>query len=128
MNQRLRHLLERPDDAEGPYEDAVRAKLGRKAGLTTAPEKQLAAIEREIVQEMAGALGRAEKKVEDALAACQALAPSVHDERTLAAYGAAREHYLRMRWELRVHRDALGFGLDPRFEQRWPQLPRDPRA
>ncbi len=127
MKRRLRHLLERPDDVEGPYQDAMREKLGPRASLTLGPEKQLAAIEREIVQEMAGALGRAERKARDALATCQALAPTVHDDKTLAAYGAARERYQQARWELRVHRDALGFGLDPRFEQHWPELPRDPR-
>lgn len=86
-------------------------------------------IEREVIREMASALARSEDKVNIALLELE-LAAKRCDERgdraSVEAFNAKREHALKVRRELLIHRDALRFPRDPRFEQRYPVPPRRP--
>src|SRR5262245_7331066 len=83
-----------------------------------------ASLARELLQEMASALGRAEGKVEASLgrlelesrAIEELVLASPHDDtwRTamnarIAAFNRERDVALHCRWELLVHREALGF-------------------
>ncbi|HJL15854.1 MAG TPA: hypothetical protein RMH99_09370 [Sandaracinaceae bacterium LLY-WYZ-13_1] len=86
-------------------------------------------IERELVQEMAGALCRAEDKVDRALLELELLAERCDargDRESAEAFNAKRRHALRVRRDLLIHRDALRFPRDPRFEQRYPVPPPRP--
>ncbi len=84
-------------------------------------------IERELLREMASALGRAEAKVNYALLELE-LAGRRADERgdraSIEVFNAKRQRALEVRHELLIHRDALRFPRDPRFEQRYPIPPR----
>lgn len=84
-------------------------------------------IEREVLREMASALGRAEDKVNLALLElelCARRCDERADAASIAAFNAKREHALKVRRELLIHRDALRFPRDPRFEERYPIPPR----
>lgn len=84
-------------------------------------------IEREVLREMASALARAEDKVNFALLELELLGRRCDergDRASVGAFNAKREHALKVRRELLIHRDALRFPRDPRFEQRYPVPPR----
>lgn len=93
-------------------------------------------IEKELMREMAGALARAEDKVNLALLKLELLAERCDergDRASVEAFNAQRRHALKVRRDLLIHRDALRFPRDPRFEQRYPippprRLPGDERA
>ena len=86
-------------------------------------------VERELLAEMASALGRAQAKVNFALLELE-LAGERADERgdreSAVAFNEKRERALRVRRDLLIHRDALRFPRDPRFEQHYPIPPRRP--
>jgi hypothetical protein len=108
---------------ESPYLDRLRQRLD-----TTASHESL---EREIVAEMAAALGRAEDKLNAALLrlelAAKALAAADRaDERSDAArvFDARRDAALRARWELVVQREAVGIRRNEIVERLYPIPPR----
>lgn len=91
---------------ESPYLDRLRRCVGAQATQD--------ALEAEIAQEIAGALGRAGAKVDLLLLKLQ-LARDAHDEadgsersRLADEYAALRQQALTARWELQVHREAVG--------------------
>lgn len=91
---------------ESPYLDRLRARIN--------PEQAVADIEREILQEIAEALGRSEERLEYALLELDLVeqslraSPDPAQEADLAASHARwRDEALRRRWELEVHREAL---------------------
>ena len=84
-------------------------------------------IEQEILEEMAYALGRAEDKVNFALLELELLAEKCDADPSparIAAFNDKRTHALRVRRDLLIHREALRFSRDPRFEQHYPIPPR----
>lgn len=83
-------------------------------------------IEKELMREMAGALARAEDKVNVALLELELLAERCDargDRASAQAFNEKRRHALKVRRDLLIHRDALRFPRDPRFEQRYPVPP-----
>ena len=78
-----------------------------------------ATVERELLEEIAGALGRSERRVHDAIAKVHALLESDDD----AAFEAARRDALRAKRDLSIHREALRFPRDPDFDRRYPIPP-----
>jgi hypothetical protein len=73
------------------------------------------ALEVEIAQEMASALGRAGEKVDIAIVELEALGRACDRAtdpearaKAVAAFNKKREHAQHVLWELRVHREALG--------------------
>lgn len=73
------------------------------------------ALEVEIAQEMANALGRAGQKVDIAIVelealgrACDAATDPESRKKAIEKYNAKRAHAEHVLWELRVHREALG--------------------
>ena len=111
-----------------PYLDRLRERLPPGVGVGGA----VADLQREILQEMASALGRAEDKVNLALLeldvqgkAIDALTPS--DEArpsAIAKFDRLREQAIRALWELRVHREALGFRRNERLAELYPIPPK----
>lgn len=76
-------------------------------------------VERELLEEMAGALGRAERRVQHAIARALALAAEGDDD----AFEAARAEAIRCKRDLSIHREALRFPRDPEFDRRYPIPP-----
>lgn len=109
---------------ESPYLDRLRARIPVGGAV--------ADVQREILQEMASALGRAEDKVNIALLELEVQgkaidALDVHDEarpRAIARFDALRERAMRALWELRVHREALGFRRNERLAELYPIPPK----
>ena len=102
-------VLQLEDQAvESPYLERLRARLDMSVGRRS--------LEQELVQEMAGALGRTEDKVNVALLrldvagqALDRLSPGDAGRAAqVAAFNALRVEAERARWELMVHRDAMG--------------------
>lgn len=79
------------------------------ARLRVDPRQALADVQRELLEEMAGALGRTERRLKEAVAAL-ALLPHGSD-----AWHAQRQRALSMRRDLEIHREALRFPHDPSF-------------
>ncbi|MFK7989888.1 MAG: hypothetical protein AB8I08_27965 [Sandaracinaceae bacterium] len=80
-------------------------------------------IEREILQEMAAALGRTEMKVNVKLLELEILGKRLESRPGRAsalAYNQKRDEALRARRDLLIHRDALHFRRDRQLEQRYP--------
>jgi hypothetical protein len=93
---------------QNPSLDRLREKLPHIGGGRHA-------LEVEIAQEMAGALGRAGQKVDVAIVelealgrACDAAKDADERARAVKAYNDKRTHAEKVLWELRVHREALG--------------------
>jgi len=100
---------------QSPYLDRLRQRFRSV--------RQQHDLAREILQEMASALGRAEDKVNvallelelhgqaiDALGAGRAAGqPKPEMQARIAAFNRQREVPARALWELRVHREAMGF-------------------
>lgn len=109
---------------ESPYLDRLRRRLDVSQGRDS--------LETEIIREMAAALGRAEDKVNAALLelelAGRALATAVAGERRrcAASFNARRATALRARWELLIHREALGMRRNDVLEQLYPIPPAVP--
>ncbi len=87
-------------------------------------------VQAEILAEMATALGRAQAKVRSAIAALEPLSRACKsaptwDGRNEArrAFNAQRQLALEARWELLVHREALGFLRNGHLERDYPIPP-----
>ncbi len=78
------------------------------------PKQAHAALQSEIMREMAGALGRAERRVTDAIAALSKLPVGTE------AWESQRQVALRLRRDLSIHREALRFPRDPAFNDDFP--------
>ncbi len=109
---------------ESPYLDRLRRKLD--------VEQAHHDLEREILQEMACALGRAEEKINLALLELQlierdldaARGGGAERERLVAQYNVQREVARRYLWELVIHREALGFRRNEVLRECYPIPPR----
>ena len=108
---------------ESPYLDRLRARVD----VTEAQEQ----LEREIVREMAGALGRAEEKLLVALLRLEiagreldAHGPVPGYEACLARYDRLRRAALEARHELLIHREAVGIRRNQILEQVYPIPPK----
>jgi hypothetical protein len=119
-----RSLVRELTDAgfESDYLDRLRGRLD--------VAQAQASLEKEIIAEMASALGRAEDKLNVALLRLEiaarelaAAAPSDHD-RCLAAYDARHDEATTARWEFVIHREALGIWRNEIIEQLYPIPPR----
>jgi hypothetical protein len=105
---------------ESPYLDRLRARMPVNGAV--------ADLQREILQEMASALGRAEDKVNVALLELDVegrrldvMSPSDSSRgRSIARFDELRERAVRALWELRVHREALGFRRNERLAELYP--------
>src|SRR5689334_18613224 len=110
----------REDHVERPYLDDVR----RRVDVADAQ----AQLEREIVREIAAALGRSAAKVADAIArlaaAERALAGAPADPETratlVARFNALGADALRARHELLIHREAIGIRRNEALETMYP--------
>ena len=108
---------------ESPYLDRLRARHD----VALAQE----ALEREIIHEMAAALGRSGEKVDVALLrlelARRALAGAVdvrERARLAVAFNALRDDALKARHELRIHREAVGIRRNDVLDVQYPVPPR----
>jgi len=108
---------------ESPYLDRLRARHD----VAAAQE----ALEKEIIHEMAQALGRAGEKVDVALLrldlAGKALAAATEPgerARLTAAFNALRDAALTARHELRIHREAVGIRRNDVLDREYPIPPR----
>ena len=103
---------------ESIYLDRLRASLDTEA--------QHAILEKEIVQEMAYALGRSAAKVNHALLELELLEHQLEeaseDEREplAEAYEAKREEALRLRRDLLIHREAIGIRSNQQLDRLYP--------
>ena len=119
--QRLARSL-KADGPAAPQVERLRERLG------VAESQQ--ALEREIAQEIAAALGRAGAKVELALArlaeagrALDAAADELERRRCLERFEACRRAALAARHELLIHREAVGIRRHGELERQFP-IPR----
>jgi hypothetical protein len=108
---------------QSPYLDRLRQRLD--------VEQAHATLEREIVQEIAAALGRTAAKLDYALlrlelATRELDATAGGDEAAArtAQFDALREEALRARHELLIHREAVGMRRNDLLEQLYPIPPR----
>lgn len=108
---------------ESPYLD----RLKRKVDVELATEE----LEKEIVQEMASALGRAGDKVDYALLRLDLVADAIEKARTpherrqkIARWNDLREEAIEARYELRIHREAVGIRQNRVLESTYPIPPR----
>lgn len=111
-------------EKEGPYLKRLRASLHMQTGQ--------ASLEQEILSEMAGALGRAGDKVNYALLRLELAeeqwsdAPPAQRRARAEAFNAIREEAEHAKWELRVHREALGLYRNRILDEDYPIPPRKP--
>jgi hypothetical protein len=108
---------------ESPYLDRLRARMD--------VEQAQSSLEREIVQEIAAALGRTEEKLNFALLRLELASRDLADaadetERTLAGvhFDRVREEALGARHELLIHREAVGIRRNDLLETLYPIPPR----
>jgi hypothetical protein len=121
-----RTLIRELTDAgyESPYLDRLRQRLD----VAQAHES----LEREILHEMACALGRAEDKLNAALLrlelAANALRTAAPEQRRAhaTAFNACRRAALAARWELVIHREAIGLRRNELLERLYPIPPAAP--
>ena len=113
----------RDSGIESPYLDRLRARHD----VAAAQEE----LEKEIIHEMAQALGRAGEKVDVALlrldVAGKALAAATDaGERARLAdvFNALRDAALTARQELRIHREAVGIRRNDALDREYPIPPR----
>lgn len=122
-----RLVLELTDEGfESPYLDRLRARLN--------VEQSHRELEKEILQEMAAALGRAEDKLNLALLRLQLIERELESlpprgagvdlRERVEGYNAQREVASRCLWELTIHREALGFRRNEILERLYPIPPR----
>jgi hypothetical protein len=106
------------------------AALERFAKLRGGPEDMHRSTLAELAKERAQSYSRAVTKVQgayDALGkAVAALDACPAGERgaCVERYDQARSEALRVRWELAVHREALGFANQEDIDKEWPVPPR----
>ena len=108
---------------ESPYLDRLRARMD--------VEQAQSSLEREIVQEIAAALGRTEEKLNFALLRLElaagdldAAADETERTRPRARASTVREEALRARHELLIHREAVGIRRNDLLETLYPIPPR----
>jgi hypothetical protein len=108
---------------ESPYLDRLRARYD-----VYAAQEQL---EKEIIREMAAALGRAGEKVDIALLrlelAGRALAAATDPKeraRLTTEFNALRTEAIEVRHELRIHREAVGIRRNDVLDREYPIPPR----
>jgi hypothetical protein len=108
---------------ESPYLDRLRARHD-----VYAAQEQL---EKELIREMAAALGRAGEKVDVALLrlelAGRALAAATHPderERLATEFNTRRAEAIKVRHELRIHREAVGIRRNDDLDREYPIPPR----
>ena len=127
LDQRVRALVRELRDSgiESPYLDRLRARLD--------PARAQGELEKELVREMALALGRTEDKLNVALLrlelGLQGLARAADDEeraRCTAHVRGLRAEALRARHELLIHREAVGIRRNECLETIYP-IPALPR-
>ena len=128
LKNRLTALVK--EGVESPYIDRLRARVD--------PSQVVTDIQREIVSEMAQALGHSEEKLERALLELdviahriKALGPTPNPAALAeleARFDAQRERCLKRRWELEVHREAVGFRNHEALNRLHPIPPRRRRA
>ena len=89
------------------------------------------ALELEILQEMASALARAGEKVDHALLQLEVLGQKIDAAKDPAsrakqvdAFNAQREVALKVLWELKVHREAIGLRQHQALAQMYPIPPK----
>ena len=109
LKERLTALVR--EGIESPYLDRLQARVN--------PAQSIEDIQREIYSEMAQALGRSEENLERELLELdviehrlRALGPDADPDTRAsleARFDAHRERAKTRRWELEVHREALGF-------------------
>jgi hypothetical protein len=105
-----------------PRLEAIADRLGRG--------QPAAALERQLVEEMADALRRSTEKVDAALAALRriehAIATAATDaerDQGAAAFNRERARALLAYWELVIHREALGFRRHDEIARAYPIPP-----
>jgi len=108
---------------ESPYLERLRARHD-----VAAAQEQL---EKEIIREMAQALGRSAEKVDVALLhlelAGKAVASAASDDErahAIARFNALRDEAIRVRHELRIHREAVGIRRNDTLDATYPIPPR----
>ena len=107
---------------ESPYLDRLRSRVD----VETAQEQ----LEKEIVREMALALGRSGEKVDVALLrlelAAKDVAAAADGERAVLVerFNALRDDALKARHELRIHREAVGIRRNEGLDAMYPIPPR----
>jgi hypothetical protein len=82
-------------------------------------ERSFAVVQSEVDQERASALGRAGRKVQEQFDRCQQLIGRIDAndgpiDELLAEYREARQAFEQRRWQLYVHREAIGLN-----DHRW---------
>jgi hypothetical protein len=115
-----RSLVRQLTDAgyESPYLDRLKARVD--------PAQAQSSLEKEIVAEMAAALGRAEDKLNAALLrleiAGKALDEALPEDRSRHAivFDARRADALQARWELVIQRESVGILRNEVIERMYP--------
>jgi len=109
------------------YDSPYLERLRRRLDVYEAQEQ----LEKEVVREMAAALGRTEEKLLVALLRLELAGREVdaaRDDRDrrrcIARFNVAREDALSARYELLVHREAIGFRRNQILETMYPVPPR----
>jgi len=115
------------DLADSGFESPYLDRLKRRINVELATEE----LEKEIVQEMASALGRAGDKVDyaflrlDVVArAIDAAASPAERRKRVAQWNALREEAIEARYELRIHREAVGLRRNRVLDAMYPIPPR----
>lgn len=114
MKSRVQELADEIKDEPG------RSDLG-SVRVIVDPRQAHAALQSEIMREMAGALGRAERRVTAAIEALHKLPKGTE------AWESQRQVALSVRRDLSIHREALRFPHDPRFNEDFPIPERAPK-
>ncbi|HEX5657966.1 MAG TPA: hypothetical protein VFX59_12260, partial [Polyangiales bacterium] len=98
------------------------------------PEQQLENLEAELLQEIAGALGRSEDRVNLALAECDLLAgqharaEGARKSELARAFNAQRQVARARLRDLLIHREAAGFRRNQMLNELYPIPPSLPEA
>jgi hypothetical protein len=119
-----RNLVRQLTDAgyESPYLDRLKARVDVAQAQSS--------LEKEIVAEMAAALGRAEDKLNAALLRLELAgrdleaAPPEERSRHAIVFNARRADALRARWELVIQRESVGILRNDVIERMYPIPPR----
>jgi hypothetical protein len=95
------------------------------------PQDGFRALELEILQEMASSLARAGDKVDHALLQLEVLGDEIDSapdaatrSKKVAAFNAQREVAMRVLWELKVHREAIGLRQHQAIAHMYPIPPK----
>ena len=109
------------------FESPYLARLRARHDVAAAQEQ----LEKEIMREMAQALGRSGEKVDVALVRLEVARRAVAAAATAdaraeadASFNALRDDALRLRHELRIHREAIGIRRNDGLDAAYPIPPR----